>query len=55
MNVFDFFFHDSPKITKILTLTCIFVSVITWFDILNPLQIYINYDLIIRKLQVDFV
>lgn len=52
MEVFNFFFQQSPKITKILTLSCIAVSLITFFDILSPLSLYLNYKLIFKNFEI---
>ena len=52
MNVFDILFSDSPKITKLLTITILAVSLMTWFEIVSPLNLYINYDIIFKKHQV---
>lgn len=51
MDVLNFFFQDSPKITKILTIACILISLLTWFNVLSPLDLYFNSDLIFRKFQ----
>ncbi len=47
----DIFFHDSPKITKFLTIGCVLISLGTWFNILSPLDLYFNADLIFKKCQ----
>jgi len=52
MEVFNFFFQQSPKITKILTLSSIFISLLTWFEIISPYSLYINYQLIFKKFQI---
>ncbi len=52
MDVFNFFFQESPKITKILTLTCMIISLMTWFEIISPLFLYFNYELIFKKYQI---
>ena len=51
MEVFNFFFQDSPKVTTFLTLTCLSISVLTWFEILSPLYLYLNFELIFKKYQ----
>ena len=52
MEVFNFFFQQSPKITKILTLSSILISLLTWFEIVSPLSLYLNYSLIFKKCQI---
>jgi len=52
MDVFNFFFQESPKITKILTITCMVISLMTWFEIITPLYLYFNYELIFKKYQI---
>ena len=52
MEVFNFFFQQSPKITKILTLSSISISLLTWFEIVSPLSLYLNYSLIFKKCQI---
>ena len=51
MEVFNFFFQDSPKVTTFLTLTCLSISILTWFEILSPLYLYLNFELIFKKYQ----
>jgi Derlin-2/3 len=52
MDIFNFFFQDSPKITTFLTLTCLSISVLCWFEILSPLYLYLNFELIFKKYQI---
>lgn len=52
MEVFNFFFQQSPKITKILTLSCIAVSLLTWFEVVSPLSLYLNPKLIFSNFQI---
>lgn len=52
MEVFDIFFSDSPKITKFLTISILITSLMTWFEIVSPLNLYINYEIIFKKHQV---
>ena len=52
MEVFNFFFQQSPKITKILTLSSIFISLLTWFEIVSPYSLYINYNLVFKRFQL---
>jgi Derlin-2/3 len=52
MDVFNFIFSESPKITKILTISCMIISLMTWFEIITPLYIYFNWELIFRKYQI---
>lgn len=48
----DILFNDSPKITKFLTIGCVLISFATWFNILSPLDLYFNSDLIFKKFQI---
>lgn len=52
MEVFNFFFQQSPKITKIIMLSSITISILSWFEIISPLNLYLNYSLIIKKWQI---
>lgn len=52
MDVFNFLFQDSPKITKILTITCVIISLMTWFELITPLYLYLNFELIFKKYQI---
>lgn len=52
MEVFDILFSDSPKITKFLTISILITSLMTWFEIVSPLNLYINYEIIFKKHQV---
>jgi Derlin-2/3 len=52
MDVFNFLFQNSPKVTKILTITCGIISLMTWSELITPLYLYFNYDLIFRKFQI---
>ena len=52
MEVFNFFFQQSPKITKILTLSSIFISLLTWFELVSPYALYLNYTLIFKNFQI---
>ncbi len=52
MDVLNFFFQDSPKITKILTISSILISLLTWFGLLSPLDLYFNNELIFKKFQI---
>ena len=51
-NIFHFIFADSPKITKLLVLGSITISFLTWFQILSPLHLYYNSELIFKKFQL---
>ena len=51
MEVFNFFFQQSPIITKMLTLSSIFISLLTWFEIVSPYALYLNYTLIFKNFQ----
>jgi Derlin-2/3 len=50
--MFDFFISDSPKITKLITLFCASISILTWLNIVSPLYLYINYELIFKKFEI---
>ncbi|MCQ2818361.1 MAG: derlin [archaeon] len=52
MEVFNFLFKESPKVTKILVLTYIAISLLAWFEILSPLYLYLNYELVFKKHQI---
>lgn len=52
MDVFNFFFQESPKITKLLTVFCVIISLMTWFEVISPLYLYLNYELAFKKLQL---
>lgn len=51
MEVFNFFFKNSPKVTQILTITYVGISLLTWFDIISPLYLYLNFNLVFKKFQ----
>ena len=52
MEVFNFFFQQSPIITKIITLSSIGISLLTWSEIVSPYSLYLNYNLIFKKFQI---
>ena len=52
MEVFNFLFNESPKITKILVLSSFSLSILVWSGLINTLDIYLNFYLIIHKLEV---
>lgn len=52
MDIFGFFFQQSPKLTKILTLSSIAISLLTWFEVVTPLGLYLNYNLIFKRFQI---
>ena len=51
MYIFNFFFQDSPKVTTFITLSCLSISILTWFEIISPLYLYLNFELIFKKYQ----
>jgi Derlin-2/3 len=51
MEVFNFLFNESPKITKILILSSFSVSFLVYTGLITPYDIYLNYGLIIHKFQ----
>ena len=56
MDIFSIIFNDSPKITKVMTITCVIISLTTWLELFSPLVFYFNYDLIFKQFQVsDFI
>ena len=52
MEVFNFFFQQSPIITKIITLSSIGISLLTWSEIVSPYSLYLNYNLTFKKFQI---
>jgi Derlin-2/3 len=52
MEVVEFFLSNSPKITKVITLCCASISILTWLNIVSPLYLYINYELIFKKFEI---
>lgn len=55
MNIINLIFEDSPKLTKILTFMCLTISLATWFELVSPLSLYLNYDLVVKKYQVIII
>lgn len=51
MDIFNFFFKESPKVTKLLTLSSIAISLLAWFDVISPLYLYLNFSLVFKKHQ----
>ena len=52
MEVFNFLFNESPKITKILILSSFTISLLVWTGLITTLDIYLNFTLIIKKFQI---
>ncbi len=52
MEVFNFLFNESPKITKILILSSFSISILVWAGLITTLDIYLNYTLVIKKFQI---
>ena len=52
MEVFNFLFNESPKITKILVLSSFGISILVWSGLVNTLDIYLNFYLIIHKYEI---
>ena len=52
MEVFNFLFNESPKITKILVLSSFGISVLVWSGLVNTLDIYLNFYLIFHKYEI---
>ena len=52
MEVFNFLFNESPKITKILILSSFAISILVWSGLISTLDIYLNYTLITKQFQI---
>ena len=52
MEVFNFLFNESPKITKILILSSFATSILIWTGLATTLDIYLNFSLVIKKFQI---
>ena len=52
MEVFNFLFNESPKITKILIISSFATSILVWSGLITTLDIYLNFGLIIKKFQM---
>ena len=52
MEVFNFIFNESPKITKILIISSFATSILVWSGLISTLDIYLNYTLIIKQFQI---
>ena len=52
MEVFNFLFNESPKITKILILSSFSISIFVWAGLISTLDIYLNFTLVIKKFQI---
>ena len=52
MDIFNFFFQEAPKVTKFLTLSTIAISLLSWFEIISPIGLYLNFNLIVKKFQI---
>ena len=52
MEVFNFLFNESPKITKILILSSFTISLLVWTGLITTLDIYLNFTLIVKKFQI---
>ena len=52
MEVFNFIFNHSPKITSILIISSFATSVLVWTGLISALDIYLNYSLIIKHFQI---
>ena len=46
MEVFNFIFNESPKITRLLILSSFAISILVWSGLINTLDIYLNFGLI---------
>ena len=52
MEVFNFVFNESPKITKILIISSFATSILVWSGLISTLDIYLNYALIIKQFPI---
>jgi len=52
MEVFNFLFNESPKITKLLILSSFSISLLVWTGLITTLDIYLNFGLVIYKFQI---
>ena len=52
MEVFNFLFNESPKITKILVLSSFGISILVWSGLINTFDIYLNFYLIFHKYEI---
>ena len=52
MEVFNFLFNESPKITKILIISSFATSILVWTGLITTLDIYLNYTLILKNFQI---
>ena len=52
MEVFNLLFNQAPKITKILIISSVAISVLVWSGLVTTLDIYLNYTLIIKRFQI---
>jgi len=49
---FNFIFDSSPKITKSITLISGTISILCWLNIISPLYLYLNHELIFKRCQI---
>lgn len=52
MDVLGFFFQESPKITKYLSVVLISISVMTWLEAISRYYLYLNFSLVFKKFQI---
>ena len=52
MEVFNFIFNESPKITKILIISSFSISILVWTNLITAYDIYLNYSLIVKRFQI---
>lgn len=52
MEALNFAFDDAPKITRILTISFLSITLFIWFGLLTPLSIYLNYNAAFKKFEV---
>lgn len=52
MDIIGHVIQKPPKITKYLTIVFISISLLLWFNIVNPMNLYLNFSLVFGKFQV---
>ena len=52
MDIINFLFNESPIITKMLVLSSFATSILVWTGLINTLDIYLNFGLIIKNYEI---
>ena len=52
MDMVNMFFMNSPKVTKLLTLTFLIISLLAWFEVISSFNLYLNLSLVFKKFQI---